>query len=423
MSHEFTSCRINRREALFRGLGAAGLLAGGGLGTVLAGQTTPAATRRPDRSKEAPTAPVAIKKCPSYEPQLLRRRLQESLDLIGGIKKLVSGKTVTVKLNVTGGPGGKLGGLPAYRTYHVHPNMVAALCAVLADAGARRIVVVESQYSPKTPEEVLGRGGWDVRAIKEAGGHKVTFEDTRNRGRWPKYSRLRVPWGGFVYPAFDVNQRYEKTDVFISLAKLKDHVSAGVTMAVKNLFGIAPTSLYANDAPNENTTSYRGLILHHGRKKVPDGVPDEIGVSPPRDWRTRVPRVTADLFGVRPVDLAVVDGIETNRGGEGPWCKGAEPIKPDLILVGRNAVCTDAISTAAMGYDPQAAHHAFPFPGENHLALLASVGTGTNDPRRIEVRGLALREAVHPFNPKRVPLPVPTAGMPYSLRRPSILVG
>ena len=117
MSHQITSCRINRREALFRGLGGAGLLAGGGLGSGLADQTKPATARRPDRSKDqhkkAPTAPVAIKKCPSYEPQLLRRRLQESLDLIGGVKKLAAGKTVTVKLNVTGGPGGKIGGLPA----------------------------------------------------------------------------------------------------------------------------------------------------------------------------------------------------------------------------------------------------------------------------------------------------------------------
>ena len=38
------------------------------------------------------------------------------------------------------------------------------------------------------------------------------------------------------------NRRYEKTDVFVSLAKLKDHANAGVTMTVKNLFGIAPGS-------------------------------------------------------------------------------------------------------------------------------------------------------------------------------------
>lgn len=423
MSHDHLSVKITRREALRHGLSTAGLLAAGLPSVLLAQDQAKPAPARPDRSKDAPSEPVAIGLCETYEPQTLRRKLQESLDLIGGVAKLVANKTVTVKLNITGGPGAKLGGLPAYRTYHVHPNFVAALCAILHDAGARRIVLVESQYSPKPPEEVFSAGGWDVKMIQSAGGHIVSFEDTRNRGAWPKYSRLTVPWGGFLYPAFDVNQRYEKTDVFISLAKLKDHASAGVTMAVKNLFGIVPTSLYANDAPNEDTTSYRGAILHNGARKVPDGVPGEVKNDLARHWTVRVPRVTADIYGIRPVDLAVIDGIETNRGGEGPWCKGVEPIKPDLILVGRNSVCADAVATAAMGYDPLAGTKEFPFPGENHLALLASVGLGTHDPKRIEVRGLALAKAVHPFNPKRLPLDKPTAQTPYYGRRARVMVG
>jgi uncharacterized protein (DUF362 family) len=412
------TCKWNRRDMLKCGLGAAGLaLAGKSLAT--ARDPAPISDdvvlkRIGDKSKTAPTAPVAIQRCESYEPKLLRERLDATLKAIGGIKKLVENKSVTIKINVTGGPG-NLAGLPGYRTYHIHPNVLAALCAACHDAGARRIIVVESQYSPKTPEEVLGGGGWDIAAIKSAGGGKVTFEDTRNRGRWPAYSRLKVPWGGFLYPAFDVNQSYEKTDVFISLAKLKDHCSAGVTMAVKNLFGMPPTSLYAQDAPNENTTGYRGAILHNGKRRVPAGVPDEIDHKLPAAWQHRVARITADCLGARPVDLAVVDGIETNRGGEGPWCKGVEPLQPKLLLVGRNAVCTDAICTAAMGYDPQAGHFQFPFPCDNHLLLLAQAGVGTIDPKRIEVLGLPLEKAVFPFNPKKLPLDIPTAM--YSHRR------
>ena len=114
-----------------------------------------------------------------------------------------------------------------------------------------------------------------------------------------------------------------------------------------------------------------------------------------------MPRITSDLFGARPVDLCLVDGIETNRGGEGPWNKGVEPIQPHLLFAGRNGVCTDAICAAAMGYDPTAGHGEFPFMGENHLALLADKGIGTNVVREIEVRGLPLKEAIHPFNPTR----------------------
>jgi hypothetical protein len=100
--------------------------------------------------------------------------------------------------------------------------------------------------------------------------------------------------------------------------------------------------------------------------------------------------------------LAVIDGIESNRGGEGPWIQGTAPIKPRLLLLGRNAVCTDAICAAVMGYDPMAGHGQFPFQGDNHLKLLAQVGAGTIDPAKIEVRGLSIKEALHPFNPQRL---------------------
>lgn len=401
--------RMTRREWLAGGVVSAGVLWSGGR-CVFAGQGPSVKLPGPDRSHQAPAAPVAIRRCATYDPQPLRQALDEALDLIGGIDKLVRGKTVTIKLNLTGGPTGKIGGLPPHRTYHVHPNLVAALCAALADAGAKRIVLVEGQYSRKTPEEVLSAAGWDVAGINAAGNHRVTWVDTRNRGKAAAYSRLKVPWGGLVYSAFDVNPAYEKTDVYISLAKLKDHGAAGVTMACKNNFGMPPTALYGGDAPNEDTTHYRGDILHLGKKKVPAGVPAELdhGIAV-GDWARRVPRVTADVVGARPIDLAVIDGIETNRGGEGPWIKGVEPIRPNLILAGFNPVCTDAVCTAVMGYDPQAEHFHFPpFQGENHLRLLASLGVGTIDLSRIEVRGLSIRQALCPFNPQR--LPVPLAG-------------
>jgi uncharacterized protein (DUF362 family) len=70
---------------------------------------------------------------------------------------------------------------------------------------------------------------------------------------------------------------------------------------------------------------------------------------------------------------------------------------PGLLIAGRNAVCTDAIATAVMGYDPMAAPATGPFPGDNHLALAAALGLGTNDPSRIEVRGLTVAKALHRY--------------------------
>lgn len=405
---------VSRRDFLVSSIGATGLFATGGL---LQGKTADQ-VYYPSVQLPAvlPSAPVAIERCRSYDPAILREKLDAAFNLIGGLKRLVGNKTVSIKINVTGGPD-KLAGLPGYRTYQIHPNLLAALCAALDNAGARRILVLESQYSAKSPEEVLAAGGWDIRAIQSAGGNRVTFYDTRNRGKWPQYSRLKVPWGGFLFPAFDVNPCYEKTDVFVSLAKLKDHLSTGLTLSIKNLFGMTPTSLYGEDAPNENSLSYRGPVLHNGRVAVPAGVPKEIGERVPVLWKYRVPRVTADCLGARPIDLAVIDGIETNRAGEGPWATKAQPIQPGLLLAGCNPLCTDAVAAAAMGYDPLAAHFAFPFPSENHLRLLHGVGLGEIDPKKLEIRGLPLQEAVYPFNPKHEPLEIPTAYLAHYDRR------
>jgi hypothetical protein len=97
------------------------------------------------------------------------------------------------------------------------------------------------------------------------------------------------------------------------------------------------------------------------------------------------------------VDLAVIDAVESISGGEGYWNDLIAPVEPKLLIVGRNAVCADAVSTAVMGYDPQAGSARFPFPGENHLHLLAAAGVGTIDLSRIEVRGLAIEKALCRF--------------------------
>jgi uncharacterized protein (DUF362 family) len=200
-----------------------------------------------------------------------------------------------------------------------------------------------------------------------------------------------------MFPAFELNQRFEKTDVLISLAKLKQHACAGVTGAVKNFFGNTPCSLYGNDSPGENALQHRTLILHSGEKKVSDGVPAELEHGLSNSPFVRVPHVTADIYGARPADLCIVEGVRSIRGGEGHWNEGVSVNDPKLLIVGRNGVCTDAVCTAAMGFDPKAGHGEPPFPGDNHLELLASVGVGTNDLEQIEVTGLPLNEATYPF--------------------------
>lgn len=403
--------RLSRR-ALLAG-SAAGLFATWGSSSswrTMGAEAIPPANR-PQLADRAPTSPVSIRRCRSYDRQEVYRELAAAIDQTGGLRDLVAGKTVLVKVNMTG-PVRDFDGRPASETYHIHPTFVEAFCALADQAGARRIVIVEALYYREPMEKILQKAGWDLERLQSAGGHKVIWENTKNLGSWKKYSRLTVPWGGYLYPAFDVNQWYEKADVVVSLAKLKDHGTAGVTMAVKNMFGILPTALYGDDAPNEDSLQARVAILHLARRKVPEGVPAEVGAEIPTDQLLRVPRVTVDIFGVRPADLSIVDGVLTIKHGEGFWNPGVARIEPHLLLVGRNAVCTDAVCAAVMGYDPTALHGSFPFPGENHLQLAADAGLGTNDLSRIEVRGLSIQEALCPFRTPPAPGSLSDWGIP-----------
>ena len=55
-------------------------------------------------AKAAPTSPVAIARCRSYDDNL-DATLARMFDQIGGTGSLVKGKTVALKLNLTGNPG------------------------------------------------------------------------------------------------------------------------------------------------------------------------------------------------------------------------------------------------------------------------------------------------------------------------------
>jgi uncharacterized protein (DUF362 family) len=106
---------------------------------------------------------------------------------------------------------------------------------------------------------------------------------------------------------------------------------------------------------------------------------------------------------IRPIDLAIIDGVETVRGGEGPWLRGLEKMSPGLLLVGRNPVSTDAVAMRVMGYDPQARRGTRPFyAGDNHLLLAESIGLGTTDLNRIDVVGVSVRDARFDFGPGAV---------------------
>jgi len=349
----------------------------------------------------APVSTVAIERCRSYQD--FTAKLASGFDQIGGINNLVRGKTVALKVNLTGNP--KNFPLTPDLPYRTNGATIASTVHLLAQAGARRVRIIESFFPAEQDPALWARYGIDVNAINNLG-VKVDWENVQNLGKYKQYVRLKVPWGGYMYPAYHLNQAFTECDVYASLSKLKNHWIGGVTMSMKNNFGDTPCSLYGGDCGpdgNEHPTSERGQVLHAGTTKAPSGVDPELHPDSPRDPGYRVPRVTVDQIGIRPIDLAIVDGVETVRGGEGPWLPGLERMTPGVIIVGRNPVCVDAVGMAVMSYDPRADRGASPFiRGDNMLKLAEQVGIGTTDLNRIEVVGVSIKEARVNFGPGAV---------------------
>ncbi|MCX6631130.1 MAG: hypothetical protein NTW28_26260, partial [Candidatus Solibacter sp.] len=117
ISHE-----VSRRDWL---AGAAGMALAG----TARGQTRP-----------APAAPVAIARCRAYDATF-DQALASALDRIGGVGSLVKGKTVAVKLNLTG----NITRFPNRPDlpYRNDPATVLSLARQISRAGATRIRLIE----------------------------------------------------------------------------------------------------------------------------------------------------------------------------------------------------------------------------------------------------------------------------------------
>ena len=350
--------------------------------------------------KTAPTAPVAIAKCRSYDAQLVPT-LERMLDQLGGIGSLVRGKTVAIKLNLTGGATQRLGYIPLGNSHWVHPSVVGATVHLLGKAGARRIRLLESPWSTAEPlEEFMLQANWEPYDFLTAAAG-VEFENTNFLGRAERYSRFWVPDGGHMFRAFDLNHSYEDCDVFVSVAKLKEHATAGVTLSMKNCFGITPCTIYGEGASDNQP----GRTPRGGRRMFHDGFRQPSRSSLPendpkgsRDGGYRVPRIVADLVAARPVHLAIIDGIESMSGGEGPWIRKCACVRPGVLIAGRNCVTTDAVGTAVMGFDPMADRGTAPFEHcDSTLRLAEEHGIGTRDLRKIEVVGTPIQQARFDF--------------------------
>jgi uncharacterized protein (DUF362 family) len=354
------------------------------------------------RAINPPSAPVAIGKVSSYNDDVTGR-LNTMFAQLGGIEKLVRNKTVTIKLNLTGPPTNFVNGRPPQFTHWCHPAVAGAAAYLFDRAGAKRVRFVESGADSTEPlEEYIAKANWDVKALQNSA-KLVEFENTVNRGKGKRYVRMPVGPGAYMFPAWDVNEVYAETDVFVSLAKLKNHATCGVTLSMKNIYGCVPLSIYGGDAgedePNENPKSNRGAVGHTGTRAPAKCSPGELHFGINHDPAYRMPRVVSDLVAAMPVHLAIIDGVESLAGAELPRANVTRPVKPGVLIAGLNPVCTDAVATAVMGYNPRASRGEPGFPKcDNQLVLAEQRNLGTTDLKRIDVRGVLIEQAMYRYS-------------------------
>ncbi len=162
-------------------------------------------------------------------------------------------------------------------------------------------------------------------------------------GDSPPHSMCPVPGGGAIFRQYLLPEAVVEADAVVSLQKMKSHAFAGVTLCLKNLFGLTPQE------PHGRTRRY----FHH---------------------LIRLPYVLADLGMVLQPSLNIVDALVAQSGQE--W--GGEGRITDCLVAGDQVIATDACAAYLMGHDPAADWPTHPFRRErNALLIAAQAGLGT----------------------------------------------
>jgi uncharacterized protein (DUF362 family) len=154
------------------------------------------------------------------EPEDLVKR---ALAALGGIERFVkSGNTVVIKPNICTG----------YHTYEyaatTNPWVVAALVKLCLGAGAARVSVMDYPFgsTAQTAYQVSG-----IQKEVEAAGGVMAFMPGY------KYKSVQLPNGKSLKKA-DIFEDILSADVLIDVPVAKNHDSAILTLAMKNLMGV-----------------------------------------------------------------------------------------------------------------------------------------------------------------------------------------
>ncbi|MFH1085556.1 MAG: DUF362 domain-containing protein [Chloroflexota bacterium] len=182
-----------------------------------------------------------------------------------------------------------------------------------------------------------------ARLLQEFGAQLIDSDE-------PPHRVCPVPGGGLMFRQYLLPGAVVDTDAFVSVAKMKNHAFMGVTLCMKNLFGLPPLE------PHGRSRTY----FHH---------------------IIRLSHVLVDLVRIAQPTLNIVDGLVGQSGRE--W--GGEGRTGDVLLAGDHPVATDACGAHLMGFDPLSDWPNQPFVRDRSSIRIAhDDGYGTADLSRID---------------------------------------
>jgi uncharacterized protein (DUF362 family) len=214
---------VGRRQALIRLLKLGGLsTAAAGLGVWLGRRS-----RRPEESvavvgKHDFTVPndASLPEMAIAQGEDPRRLVRSALEPLGGIRRFISrGDVVVVKPNMAWDR------TPA-QAANTNPQVVAETVRLCLEAGAKQVIVTD--VSTNEPRRVFQRSGI-AEAARAAGALVVLPEDRKFR---------EVDLRGDVLGVWPVLDPFLEADKMINIPIAKHHHLTGVTLGIKNWYGI-----------------------------------------------------------------------------------------------------------------------------------------------------------------------------------------
>jgi uncharacterized protein (DUF362 family) len=247
---------------------------------------------------QRPASSVAIRRAMDYTqdlPELIHETLCE-------FHLPVEGKTVLLKPNLVG--------LDPLGVMNTHPAVIAATRDSFLRLGATRVLIGEGPALDRDTEAVLE----SVRLREFVGPLARTFVDLNAddvtrvvlRTRASRLKELFLP------------KTVLGVDFLVSMPKLKTHHWAGVTLSLKNMFGIVPGGCYG----------WPKNVLH---------------------W-AGIDRSILDINAAARPDFAIVDGI-VGMEGNGP-IQGT-PKGSGVLIFGNDPVAVDATCCRVMALKPE----------------------------------------------------------------------